>query len=91
MFSRLGPNHRAVESSGPAPFLSFPNWRSLPPPLLRPPRHPRYWSHSEISGGSRRAFRGEYAAASRPIRCIQRAKVTARRAQRKVDLPLHLA
>ena len=61
-------------------------------PVERPSvtHHPKYWSRSEISGDSRRAIRGECAAASRPTSCFPRAETAARRAKRDVDLSLHL-
>jgi hypothetical protein len=58
--------------------------------LLRPPlsatRHPRYWSRSEISDGSRRSIRGELADASCPTRRFHGEESTARRAKRDVEL-----
>jgi len=64
---------------------------SVPPaPPRSPPRHPRSWSPSEISDGSRRALRGAGAAASRPTRCFHGAEPAARRAKRDLDLSLHL-
>ena len=62
----------------------------LPDPPLSATRHPRYWSRSEISCGSRRAIRGECAAASHPTRRFHRADTAARPSKRDVDLSLHL-
>jgi len=67
----------------------YPDYGSVSPaPPLSATRHPRYWSRSEISGGSRRAIRGESGAASRPTRYFHKEETAARRSKRGVDLSL---
>ncbi len=58
---------------------------------FHPPRHPRSWSHSEISGGVRQSIHGECSTAAHPIRRCHRAETTPRRGLREVDRLMHVS
>ena len=60
---------------------------ALPRPPLNAKRHPRYWSRSEISDGSRRSIRGKHAAAPRPTRRFYRTEIVARRTPLPLQAP----